>query len=195
MTAAVTILGSTGSIGTSTLDVIRRHPDRLSVYALTANRSVSAMKAQCLEFQPAVAVMRDEDAAIALNLELRAAGSSTKVLAGPQALEDVAAGDGDIVMAAIVGGAGLGASLAAAKAGKRLLLANKEALVMAGKVFMETVAAHRAELLPIDSEHNAIFQCLANGTADRAGGVRRLFLTASGGPLMRPWPAAIHHAR
>ena len=185
MTAAVTILGSTGSIGTSTLDVIRRHPDRLSVYALTANRSVSAMKAQCLEFQPAVAVMRDEDAAIALNLELRAAGSSTKVLAGPQALEDVAAGDGDIVMAAIVGGAGLGASLAAAKAGKRLLLANKEALVMAGKVFMETVAAHRVELLPIDSEHNAIFQCLANGTADRAGGVRRLFLTASGGPLLR----------
>ena len=185
MTAAVTILGSTGSIGTSTLDVIRRHPDRLSVHALTANRSVSAMKAQCLEFRPAVAVMRDEDAAIALNLELRAAGSSTKVLAGPQALEDVAAGDGDIVMAAIVGGAGLGASLAAAKAGKRLLLANKEALVMAGKVFMETVAAHRAELLPIDSEHNAIFQCLANGTADRAGGVRRLFLTASGGPLLR----------
>lgn len=186
MISRVTVLGSTGSIGLSTLDVVRRHSERFAVHALTANTSVEALKQQCLEFAPEYAVLRDKDAAEMLSVELSQAGSSVRVLAGEESLVQVAASAGtDQVMAAIVGSAGLGASLAAAQAGKRLLLANKESLVMSGGVFMQAVKDSGAELLPIDSEHNAIFQCLANGAEHHAGGVDKLVLTASGGPLLR----------
>ncbi len=183
----VAVLGSTGSIGDSTLDVIARHPQRFSVVVLAAHRNVAKLKAQCLHFKPRFAALADVAAANQLKQELATAGSSTEVLAGPQALEQLAAHpEVHSVMAAIVGAAGLTSALAAARAGKRILLANKEALVMSGSLFMHEVRAGGAQLIPIDSEHNAIFQCLpVNGSK---AGVKRLLLTASGGPFLRSSP-------
>nr|WP_298055360.1 1-deoxy-D-xylulose-5-phosphate reductoisomerase [uncultured Halomonas sp.] len=188
----VTVLGSTGSIGTSTLDVIGRHPERYSVHALTAHTSKEALLAQCLAHRPAVAVLDDEADAAWLRQQLKQAGQPTEVNAGPEALCEVARDESvDCVMAAIVGAAGLLPALAAAEAGKRVLLANKEALVMSGALFMDAVSRAGATLLPIDSEHNAIYQCLP---AEHRGGlaqhgVRQLLLTASGGPF-RTWSQA-----
>ena len=188
----ITVLGSTGSIGVSTLDVIARHPARYRVVALTANRDVAGLLEQVRTHQPRFAVMADEVAAEQLAQRVRAAALDTEVLAGNEALERVAALDGvDYVMAAIVGAAGLLPALAAARAGKRVLLANKEALVVAGQQFVDAVSRSGATLLPIDSEHNAIFQCLPadyTGNPDAAG-VERILLTASGGPF-RTWQPA-----
>ena len=165
----VTILGSTGSIGVSTLDVIGRHPGHFSVFALCANKRVDIMLEQVLQFRPRYAVMRDEAAAEQLRNRLRDLGSETDVMAGESALVEVAGhAETDYVMAAIVGAAGLLPTLAAVRAGKRVLLANKEALVMSGALFMAAVRESGAELLPIDSEHNAIFQCMP---ADFSGGL------------------------
>jgi len=178
------ILGSTGSIGTSTLDVAARHPDRFRIFALTAHRRIDRLFEQCLAFLPDVAVVGDAEGAAELEQKLRAARLTTEVAYGPQALSAVASASGcDTVVAAIVGGAGLASSLAAARAGKKILLANKEALVMSGALFMRTVAQHGATLLPLDSEHNAIFQCLSTNACTGAG-VERLILTASGGPFL-----------
>ena len=182
----ITILGSTGSIGTSTLDVVARHPDRFRIVALTANSRVDLLFQQCRQFKPVYAVMLDEVAAIQLRQRVREAGLGTEVLSGIAALEQVAVlPEVDAVMAAIVGAAGLRPTLAAARAGKKILLANKETLVMAGNVFMDAVRASGATLLPIDSEHNAIFQALPRGYDGNlaACGVRRILLTASGGPF------------
>ncbi len=183
----ITILGSTGSIGVSTLDVLQRHPERFQVVALTAHRNVEALFQQCLTYKPDLAVMADTLAAEQLHNRLRAVGASVEVLAGAGGLERVAAlPKADVVMAAIVGAAGLLPTLTAAQAGKRVLLANKEALVMAGPLFMATVHDHGAELLPVDSEHNAIFQCLPPNFVREglnAVGVRRILLTGSGGPF------------
>ena len=184
----ITILGSTGSIGVSTLDVIARHPERFSAYALTASTSVEALYEQCRRFQPRFAVMADADAAGTLEARL-GEDSATVVLHGDAGLQQVAEAPAvDAVMAAIVGAAGLPPTLAAARAGKRVLLANKEALVMAGALFMSAVHEAGALLMPIDSEHNAIFQCLPVSAAGRPGlsGVQRILLTASGGPF-RSW--------
>ncbi|WP_234194147.1 1-deoxy-D-xylulose-5-phosphate reductoisomerase [Pseudacidovorax sp. NFM-22] len=192
MRQRVTILGATGSVGTSTLDVIARHPDRYEVFALTAATRVDELAAQCLRFQPRFAVMADERAARDLASRLEAAQMSTRVLSGPQALDEVAAHpDVDAVMAAIVGAAGLASCLAAAAAGKRLLLANKEALVVGGALFMETVRRGGATLLPIDSEHSAIFQCLPEDPASWPQRVERLILTASGGPFRGRDPSTL----
>ncbi|HUW75110.1 MAG TPA: 1-deoxy-D-xylulose-5-phosphate reductoisomerase [Gallionella sp.] len=182
----ITILGSTGSIGTSTLDVVARHPDKFRIIALTANSRVDLLFQQCMEFKPDFAVMLDAAAAIKLRQRVREAGLVTEVLSGIAALEQVAVlPEVDAVMAAIVGAAGLRPTLAAARAGKKILLANKETLVMAGDVFMDAVRASGAILLPIDSEHNAIFQALPRGYDGNlaANGVRRILLTASGGPF------------
>ena len=186
----LTILGSTGSIGVSTLDVVRRHPDRFRVVALCAHRQVERLVEQCLEFRPRFAVVGDEALAVAARDQLADRVPGLQVLFGPDALERMAAlPEVDTVMAAIVGAAGLSPTLSAAHAGKRILLANKEALVMAGPVFMRAVRENGATLLPIDSEHNAIFQSLPDGfqsdlaTSLPARGVRRLILTASGGPF------------
>jgi 1-deoxy-D-xylulose-5-phosphate reductoisomerase len=182
----LTILGSTGSIGVSTLDVVRRHPDKYAVVALCGHTQIDRLFSQCIEFMPAFAVVRDEALASELSNRLRAAGSLTRVEFGPKALVKMAElPEVETIMAAIVGAAGLPSTLAAAIAGKRVLLANKEALVMAGPVFMRAVKEHGAVLLPIDSEHNAIFQSLPRDFAgDMAGcGVRNLLLTASGGPF------------
>lgn len=180
----VAVLGATGSIGESTLDVIARHPQRFAVRVLAAHRNVAKLRAQCLQFKPRFAALADPVAARQLKQELTAAGLATEVLAGPAALDELAAHpDVHSVMAAIVGAAGLSSTLAAARAGKRILLANKESLVMSGPLFMHEVRAGGAQLIPIDSEHNAIFQCLPrNGSR---GGVKRLLLTASGGPFLR----------
>jgi len=185
---AVTILGSTGSIGVSTLDVLSRHRDQFSVYALTANGSVEVMLKQCLEYQPHVAVMLDADAADTLRQRLQEYDCSTRVMAGESALQEVAASEHtDYVVAAIVGAAGLLPTLAAARAGKRILLANKEALVMSGALFMHEVQQNKATLLPVDSEHNAIWQCMPLAGEQQYDfsdkGVRRIILTASGGPF------------
>lgn len=185
------ILGASGSIGQSTLKVLRHNPGRWQVLALTAARSVEAMLRDCLEFSPRFAVMVDEAAASELAAQLKTHGSVTRVMAGPAALCEVAAHpDAHSVMAAIVGAAGLAPTMAAVRAGKRILLANKEALVMSGAFFMEAVREHGAELLPIDSEHNAIFQCLPEaiqrqpGFCDLAGaGISKILLTGSGGPF------------
>lgn len=178
----LTILGSTGSIGVSTLDVVARHPERFQVFALTAATKVEALAAQCRLFKPRYAVLASKAAADRL---LPLVDSSIKVLWGEEGLAQVAAHDEvDTVMAAIVGAAGLLPTLSAARAGKKVLLANKEALVMAGQLFMDVVAKAKAILLPIDSEHNAIFQCLPHDYSGReAAGVRRLLLSASGGPF------------
>ncbi len=185
----LTILGSTGSIGVSTLDVVARNPDRFRVAALSANSGDERMAEQCIAWQPRHAVMAD--AAAAERLRGRLAGRcDTEVLAGAEGLARIASlPEVDQVMAAIVGAAGLLPTLAAARAGKRVLLANKEALVMSGALFMEAVRAGGAELMPIDSEHNAIFQCMPGDLDQRAdqgfgrGGVRRILLTGSGGPF------------
>lgn len=185
----VSVLGATGSIGTSTLDVIARHPDRYRVHALTAHTSREALSRQCLVHRPAVAVLAYEQDAVWLRQCLRDAGLATEVRSGAAALVDVAAAaEADVVMAAIVGAAGLLPTLAAVRAGKRVLLANKEALVMSGALFMEAVASHGATLLPVDSEHNAIYQCLPAEHRGGLGryGVTQLLLTASGGPF-RGW--------
>jgi len=193
----IALLGATGSIGKSTLEVIALHSE-YRVFALTANQNVELMLAQCLRFSPRFAVMVDEDAAERLAHMLRSRDSATEVLAGPDALVTVASHpDVDTVMAAIVGAAGLPSALAAVEHSKKVLLANKEALVMAGDLFMGALAASNAVLLPIDSEHNAVFQCLppdarGNGGDLRQQGVRRIVLTASGGPF-REWPAEALH--
>lgn len=179
----VAVLGSTGSIGVSTLDVLARHPQRYEVVALTAHSNVARLRDQCLVHRPAFAVVGAVADAAALCDELRNAGCPTQVLAGEDALCGIAAHEQvDVVMAAIVGAAGLRSSLAAARAGKRILLANKEALVMSGQLFLQAVREGAATLIPVDSEHNAIFQCLAG---ESAAGVRRVLLTASGGPFLR----------
>jgi len=182
---SLTVLGATGSIGRSTLDVVARHPERYRVYALTAFSRVNELALLCQQFQPRYAVVPTSDAAETLHALLRQNNAvNTEVLVGEDALARVAA-EADTVMAAIVGAAGLLPTLAAVKAGRRVLLANKEALVMSGALFMRAVRDHGATLLPIDSEHNAIFQCLpvdhARGLA--ASGVSKLLLTASGGPF------------
>jgi len=182
----LTILGATGSIGVNTLDVVARHPERFEVVALTGHRQVDVLAAQCRQFRPAWAVVGDAADARRLAGLCREAGLRTEVLHGADALAQVASlPEVDAVMAAIVGAAGLRPTLAAARAGKRVLLANKEALVMAGAVFMGEVHRSGALLLPIDSEHNAIFQSLPHAYAGdmKRGGVRRILLTASGGPF------------
>jgi len=186
MSRVVTILGSTGSIGKSTLDVLSRHGDQYEVRALTANTDVEAMALQCQQWCPQFAVMCDESAAQQLVDALRKQGSDTQVLSGVKGLCQVASlDDVDTVVAGIVGAAGLLPSLSAAEAGKRILLANKEALVMSGQLFMDAVKKNNAELLPVDSEHNAIFQCLpaANTNAANDSGINKILLTASGGPF------------
>ena len=180
----ITVLGSTGSIGVSTLDVIRRHPEQYQVFALTAHSRMEELFQQVQQFNPRYAVMGDEQQAQTLRNRLQRVGSDTEVLSGPDALVNVAEhADVDYVMAAIVGAAGLLPTLAAVKQGKRVLLANKEALVMSGQLFMDAVAASGAELLPIDSEHNAIYQCLPQGQAVMQKGVAKILLTGSGGPF------------
>jgi 1-deoxy-D-xylulose-5-phosphate reductoisomerase len=180
----ITILGATGSIGQSALDIIARHPDRFSLYALAANTSHEKMAELCRRFNPRFAVMGDADSAASLE---KALDSEVRVLGGAEALQDIAsAAEVDTVIAGIVGAAGLLPTLAAVRAGKRILLANKESLVMAGELFMQAVERHGAELLPVDSEHNAIFQCLppgsvGNGAAD--AGLHKIILTGSGGPF------------
>ena len=185
-TRNLTILGSTGSIGVSTLDVVRRHPDRYRVIALCAHNQIDRLFEQCLEFKPVYAVLRNSELAEELRKRLADAGCRTVVEWGKAALVQMATLDEvDTVMAAIVGAAGLEPALAAAQRGKRVLLANKESLVMAGAVFMRTVRKSGAVLLPIDSEHNAIFQSLpVNYSGDLLeSGVARILLTASGGPF------------
>jgi 1-deoxy-D-xylulose-5-phosphate reductoisomerase len=183
----VTILGSTGSIGVSTLDVLARHPQRYQVVALTAHRDVETMFAQCLAFRPLLVAMADPQAACTLRERLAAVPGAPEVLSGVEGVREAAVlPEAQVIMAAIVGAAGLVPTLAAAMAGKRLLLANKEALVVAGALLMQAVADHGAVLLPIDSEHNAIFQCLPAGFERGLGavGVERILLTASGGPFL-----------
>lgn len=183
----VAILGSTGSIGMNTLDVIRNHPDRFKVVALTAGKQIEKLAEQCAEFKPAIAVVSDANGAASLSKLLLEKQVKTQVLYGPNALVTaVTESNCDTVMAAIVGAAGLVPALAAAKAGKRVLLANKEALVMSGDLFMQAMKQGGGELLPIDSEHNAIFQCLPNQFTKNPNpslGVEELWLTASGGPF------------
>jgi len=182
----ICILGSSGTIGVNTLDVLARHPEQFHVVALSANKSVDKLEQQCLSVNPRYAVMVDNDAAEQLQQRLKESSCATEVLAGKDALETIASlPEVDYVMAAIVGAAGLLPNLAAAKAGKRVLLANKESLVMSGKVFMDAIHDNGAELLPIDSEHNAIFQsmpALIEGVQHKKG-VTKILLTASGGPF------------
>jgi 1-deoxy-D-xylulose-5-phosphate reductoisomerase len=192
----LTILGSTGSIGVSTLDVVARHPDRFRVVALTANKSVQKILEQCRRFEPRYAVLLDEASAERLRVEIRGAGLATEVLWGVDSLEKVASlPDVDTVMAAIVGAAGIRPTFAAAATGKRVLLANKETMVMAGRIFTDVVKENHATLLPIDSEHNAIFQSLPQHFSGdlRAVGVRRILLTASGGPFRQMPLAALEN--
>ncbi len=185
VTQGLTLLGATGSIGASTLDVVARHPDRLHVFALTAHKAADALLALCLRHAPRYAVLSGQAEDAGLRRRYADAGCRSELLFGARALEQVAAdAECDVLMAAIVGAAGLAPTLAGARAGKRLLLANKEALVMAGPYFMRAVRERGATLLPIDSEHNAVFQCLPqeSGKASVAS-VRRILLTASGGPF------------
>jgi 1-deoxy-D-xylulose-5-phosphate reductoisomerase len=184
----ISILGSTGSIGLSTLDVVRRHPDRFQVVGLAADRNDARLLEQCLEFRPEVAALASPEAAARLAAEVRRRGLPTRVEAGPEGLSAVATlQEASQVMAAIVGAAGLGPTLDAATAGKCVLLANKESLVCAGRLLTDAVAASGGALVPIDSEHNAIFQCLPQPTpvGRCPAGVRRILLTASGGPFRR----------
>ncbi len=182
----ITVLGATGSIGLSTLDVIARHPDRYRVFALTGFSRLAELRSLCVKHRPAYAVVGDQVQAATLQEQLQSDGVLTRVLGGEGGLSEVAAHpEADVVMAAIVGAAGLKPTLAAVQAGKRVLLANKEALVMSGALFMQALRDSKAVLLPIDSEHNAIFQCLPSNYAQglAAVGVRRILLTASGGPF------------
>ncbi|SFN48708.1 1-deoxy-D-xylulose-5-phosphate reductoisomerase [Dokdonella immobilis] len=181
----IALLGATGSIGASTLDVVARHPDRFRITALSAHRNVASLAELCRRFNPEMAVIADPAGADELAQRLRDFAVGSRVMAGPQALIEAAAGaHADCVVAAIVGAAGLESTLAAARAGKRLLLANKESVVMAGSLLKAALAEGGGELLPLDSEHNAVFQCLPGGRPDLArAGVRRIVLTASGGPF------------
>ncbi|MBS0212259.1 MAG: 1-deoxy-D-xylulose-5-phosphate reductoisomerase [Proteobacteria bacterium] len=188
------MLGATGSIGASALDVIARHPERFTASVLSANARVEDLIALCRRHRPAHAVIVQPERYADLRDGLAAAGLPTRAHAGPEALAALAAGpDCDTVIAAIVGAAGMASTLAAARAGKRLLLANKESVVLAGDLLMSAVREHAAELIPIDSEHNAIFQCLHGQAAD-LGRVRRLILTASGGPFLNRGRAELAHA-
>ena len=192
MKQRITVLGSTGSIGTNTLDVVARHPDRYEVFALSAATQVDALLAQCAAFAPRYAVMASAAHARDLAEKIRANGLPTQVLQAPDALETIASHDEvDAVMGAIVGAAGLAPCLAAARAGKRLLLANKEALVVGGAVFMAAVREGGATLLPIDSEHSAIFQSLPEDPATWPRRVQHVLLTASGGPFRTRDPATL----
>lgn len=181
----IAVLGATGSIGASTLDVVLRHPDRFEITALAAHRSVEALVALCVTHRPLFAVIADPVLEADLRAGLAAAGVACRIGSGSDALIEAASGSHcDTVVAAIVGAAGLESTLAAARAGKRLLLANKEAIVMAGPLLLAALCAGRGDLLPIDSEHNAVFQCLPGGRPHLDGvGVRRILLTASGGPF------------
>ncbi len=187
MKRQLAILGSTGSIGVSTLDVVRAHPDRFNIVALTAGKQIERLANQCIEFKPVIAVVSEAGDAERLQKILLEKHLKTRVLHGPEALVTAVMDSGcDTVMAAIVGAAGLVPALAAAQAGKRVLLANKEALVMSGKLFMQAMKSGGGELLPIDSEHNAIFQCLPSDFTKNPNdnsGVEELWLTASGGPF------------
>ena len=188
----VCILGATGSVGTSTLDVLARHPDRFEVFALTAHSRIDELFAQCVQWKPRYAAMPQAAQAHDLRARLKAQGLRTEVLEGPQALCDLAGHpEVDAVMAAIVGAAGLPACLAAARAGKRLLLANKEALVVGGALFMDAVQQGGATLLPIDSEHSAIFQCLPEDRSAWGQRIDHIVLTASGGPFRTRDPATL----
>ncbi|HEY4082655.1 MAG TPA: 1-deoxy-D-xylulose-5-phosphate reductoisomerase [Burkholderiaceae bacterium] len=190
MKQRISILGSTGSIGTNTLDVLARHPDTYEVFALSAMSRVDELLAQCLQWKPRFAVMPDEAKAAQLREHLK--GTGTEVLGGAQALSDIASHpDVDAVMAAIVGAAGLEPALAAARAGKRLLLANKEAIVVGGAFFMQAVEQGGATLLPIDSEHSAIFQCLPEDRSAWSQRIDHIVLTASGGPFRQRDPATL----
>jgi 1-deoxy-D-xylulose-5-phosphate reductoisomerase len=187
----ITVLGSTGSIGVNTLDVLARHPDQFSVFALSGHSRIDVLFSQCLAHQPQFAVATDPLAATELQSRLAAAGSHTRVLLGHEALDEVAAHpDVDMVMAAIVGAAGLSSCIAAARAGKRLLLANKEALVVGGSFFMDAVRRGGATLLPIDSEHSAIFQSLPDDPRTWPAVIDKIILTASGGPFRTRDPAS-----
>ena len=192
MKQRLTLLGSTGSIGTSTLDVVARHPDRFEIFALSAATQVDLMLAQCAQFRPRFAVMASAPHAQLLAEKLKANSLLTQVLQAQDALETIASHeDVDAVMAAIVGAAGLAPCLAAARAGKRLLLANKEALVVGGGLFMQTVRQGGATLLPIDSEHSAIFQCLPEDPTTWSERIDSILLTASGGPFRQRDPATL----
>ena len=203
-TLHITLLGATGSIGSSTLDVVARHPDHYQIYALTANTHVEKMLSLCQQWQPRFAVMNDAGSATDLAGRLAAAGSATEVLSGEAGLLQVVNDEAvNCVVAAIVGAAGLVPTLAAAEAGKRVLLANKEALVMSGKLFIDTARANGAILMPVDSEHNAIFQCMPDSLTQHhssvkminqqaSAGIERILLTASGGPF-RSWSAEQLH--
>ena len=192
MKQALTILGSTGSVGVNTLDVVARHGDRFEVFALTAATQVEPLLQQCARFRPRYAVMADPQAARLLSERVRAEGLAVEVLAGAEAIAEVAAHpEVDAVMAAIVGAAGLAPCLAAALAGKRLLLANKEALVVGGEVFLAAVRAGGATLLPIDSEHSAVFQSLPEDPATWSASIEKIMLTSSGGPFRTRDPASL----
>ncbi len=193
MKQRLAILGATGSVGVNTLDVVARHPDRFEVFALTAHSRSVELEAQCLRWKPRFAVLGEAGAASELQRRLRSQGLVTEVLSGEQALCEMAAHeDVTSVMAAIVGAAGLAPCLAAARAGKRILLANKEALVVGGALFMNAVREGGATLLPIDSEHSAIFQCLPENRASWPGRIDHIVLTASGGPFRSRDPASLH---
>ncbi len=184
MTQMLTVLGSTGSIGVNTLDVVSRHPDKFQIFALTGAKQVDVMLAQCAQFKPLFAVMVEESAANLLRDKLHAENLPTQVLSGADALIEVACDERvNTVMAAIVGAAGLPSCLSAAKSGKRLLLANKEALVVGGQLFLDAVKSGGAQLLPIDSEHSAVFQALPQDPSSWAQSVDKIILTASGGPF------------
>jgi 1-deoxy-D-xylulose-5-phosphate reductoisomerase len=190
--AQITVLGSTGSIGVSTLDVIARHPERFGVFALTASVNVELMAEQCAKFRPVFAVMASEPHGRRLAEVLQALALPTRVLWGADALVEVASHEKtDVVMAAIVGAAGLAPCMAAARTGKRLLLANKEALVVGGQLFMDAVRAGAATLLPIDSEHSAIFQSLPENPDDWPNRIDKIILTASGGPFRSREPSTL----
>ena len=192
MKQRIAVLGSTGSIGANTLDVVARHPDRFEVFALSASSQVDIMLQQCLQFRPAFAAMAQEDAGRALAARIESSGLPTRVLWGASALDTIAGHEQvDTVMASIVGAAGLSSCIAAARAGKKLLLANKEALVVGGELFLAAVKQGGARLLPIDSEHSAIFQSLPEDPATWEARVEKIILTASGGPFRTRSPASL----
>jgi 1-deoxy-D-xylulose-5-phosphate reductoisomerase len=194
MKQKIAVLGSTGSIGANTLDVIARHPERFEVFALSASSQVDLMLRQCLQFRPAFAVMAQEEAGRALAARIESSGLATRVLWGAPALDMIAGHESvDAVMAAIVGAAGLSSCMAAARAGKKLLLANKEALVVGGELFMQAVRQGGATLLPIDSEHSAVFQSLPEDAATWDARVEKIILTASGGPFRTREPATLRN--
>jgi 1-deoxy-D-xylulose-5-phosphate reductoisomerase len=194
MKQRLAVLGSTGSVGVNTLEVVARHPDRFEVFALSAASQVELMLQQCAQFSPRIAVMAREDAGRALAARVRAEGLPVQVLWGADAIDRVASHElVDVVMAAIVGAAGLASCMSAARAGKRLLLANKEALVVGGALFMQAVAEGGATLLPIDSEHSAVFQSLPEDPATWRDRVQKIILTASGGPFRTREPESLRH--